>query len=160
MPKIKEEIRLADDLILLCSHSVSEEEAQKGVRALCREFGGLMVYVPAKADGGASAEKIRGALADVVGDRAALLMLEKIMTVYGGMQVYIPFERSAFKKVIALEIYARCGKDGLSINDLAKEYRISFSHCYRLYYAGQRERREQSLPYLPFLEFAQNENAP
>jgi hypothetical protein len=53
MPKIKEEIRLADDLILLCSHSVSEEEAQKGGRALCREFGGggLMVYVPAQATG-------------------------------------------------------------------------------------------------------------
>jgi hypothetical protein len=158
MPKIKEEIRLADDLILLCSHSVSAEEA--GVRALCREFGGLMVYIPPKAGGGASAEKIRGVLADAVGDPAALLMLEKITAAYGGMQVYIPFERSAFKKVIALEIYARLGKEGLTINDLAKEYHISFNHCYRLYYAGQRERREQSLPYLPFLEFAQNENAP
>jgi Mor family transcriptional regulator len=149
------ELSFSEDLVVLCSQEVTAEEAQKGIRALCRAAGGLMMYVPAKTEAGKSAERIRGVLADAVGDRAAALMLEKIMGAYGGMQVYIPFERSAFKKVIALEIYARCGKNGVTMNDLAKEYGISFAHAYRLYYAGKRERLEKSLPYLPFLELKQ-----
>jgi hypothetical protein len=34
------------------------------------------------------------------------------MVFYGGCQIYVPFERNEFRKVIALEIFTRYGKDG------------------------------------------------
>jgi hypothetical protein len=152
--KKSEEIKFVEDLILLCSEVVTETDAQRGIRTLCRAFGGTLVYVPSKKETGKSAERIRGALADAVNDRAANSILEKIMIVYGGMQIYIPIERSAFKKIMGLEIYERY-ENGISINDLAKDYNISFTHAYRLYHQGKREKYKRSLPYLPFLEFLQ-----
>jgi Mor family transcriptional regulator len=147
---------LADDMIILCSTAVGSEDAQKGVRALCRYFGGQMIYVPLRDDAGESAEKIRGVLADAAGDKAARRMLDKLMMRFGGMQVYIPLERCAFKKIIALEIYERYNGKGMSINDLAREYNISFNYAYTLWHKGRRERLDKTLPYLPFSEFFYN----
>jgi len=151
---------LAEDLILSCAYGdVSSETAQKAVRAICRYFGGQMVYIPAKKETGTSAEKLRGVLADAVGDSAAEKILEKIMILYGCMQVYIPKEQTAFRKTIALEIYERLGKNGITMNDLARDYHISFSCGYELWKAGQREKLRPSMPYLPFPEMTENNNS-
>ncbi|MDR0494145.1 MAG: hypothetical protein LBG95_00745 [Treponema sp.] len=144
---------LADDMIILCSTAVGTETAQKGIRALCRYFGGQMIYVPLRDDAGDSAEKIRGVLADAVGDRPARQMLDKLMIRFGGLQIYIPLERYAFRKIIALEIYERNYNKGIPINDLAGDYNISFTFAYTLWREGQREKHHKTLPYLPFLEF-------
>jgi Mor family transcriptional regulator len=151
----KNDISLADDLIMVCSRAVDSQTAQKGIRALCRYFGGQMICVPKRKKDGKSAEKIRGVLADAVGDEAARAMLDKLMISSGRLQIYIPFERHAFKTTIALEIFERYGKDGVSMNDLAREYGISFTHAYRLWQKGQHEKYHRSTPYLPFLEFSQ-----
>jgi Mor family transcriptional regulator len=97
-------------------------------------------------------------LADAVGDSAAEKILGKIMSLYGNMQLYIPFERTAFRKIIALEIYERYGKDGNNMNDLARYYGISFTLAYNLWKLGQREKMKPTMPYLPFLEMAGNNN--
>jgi len=149
--------RLVEDLILSCTGGeVSSEAAQKAVRAVCRHYGGLMIYIPAKKEGGASAKNLRGVIADAVGDRLAEIILGKIMALYGNISIYIPQERSAFKKTIALEIYERHGKE--SMNDLAREYGISFTNGYSLRRIGQKEKLKSSMPFLPFLEMAEKNN--
>jgi Mor family transcriptional regulator len=144
---------LAEDMILLCSTAVGPETAQKGIRALCRYFGGQMIYVPLKADNGMSAEKIRGVLADAVGDRPAQEMLDKIMFRWGSFQIYVPLERFAFRKIIALEIYERNYAHQVSMNDLAREYGISFRFVYKLWKEGQCEKFHKTLPFQPLLDF-------
>jgi Mor family transcriptional regulator len=146
---------LADDMIILCSTAVGAETAQKGIRALCRYCGGRMIYIPLRDDAGDSAEKIRGVLADAVGDRPARQILDKLMIRFGGLQIYIPLERCAFRKIIALEIYERNYNKGIPINDLAEDYNISFTFAYTLWREGRHEKQHKTLPYLPFLEFLQ-----
>ena len=147
---------LAEDLILACTVAgVSSQTAQKAIRALCRYYGGQMIYIPAKKETGISAKKLRGILADAVGDGDAEKILNRIMSLYGTMQVYIPMERTAFRKTIALEIYNRYGNDGCTMNDLAREYNISAMSAYRLWKQGQHEKLRPTMPYLPFLEMAQ-----
>jgi len=150
---------LVEDLILSCtSGGVSSETAQKAVRAICRYYGGQMVYIPVKKANGSSAESLRGVIADAVGDRYAEKILDKIMILYGRTLLYIPQEDKAFLKTIALEIYERLGKDGITMNDLAREYRISTAYGYRLWKKGKSEKLRPSTPYLPFLEAAENIN--
>jgi Mor family transcriptional regulator len=143
----------AQDLILLCSRVVGEEHAQKGIRALCRYYGGQLIYIPVRDRAGVSAQKIKRILEDATTDTAAQAMLEKLMFCYGGLQLYIPFEHSSFRKVIALEIYELCGTEGRTMQDVAREYGISGSHAYALWKEGHRERCKRTLPYQPYLEF-------
>ncbi|MDR3173578.1 MAG: hypothetical protein LBU19_04945 [Treponema sp.] len=150
---------LVEDLILSCAgKGIALETAQKAVRALCRYYGGQMTYIPARKDNGASAEKLRSVITDAVGDQAAEKILARIMTLYGGMQIYFPLERCAYKKIIALEIFERSGKEGVSMNDLAREYNICSAHAYHLWKAGRYEKIKPSMPYLPFLELAEHNN--
>jgi Mor family transcriptional regulator len=150
-----EEFSLAEDMIMaLPEEGISSEAAQKAVRALCRYFGGQMVYIPGRKERGKSAASLRDVIAGAVGENRARLITEKIMRLYGGLQLYIPLERCAFRKTIALEIYERMGKDGVTMNNLAREYNISFTFAYRLWREGQREKAAPSMPFLPFLEMA------
>jgi Mor family transcriptional regulator len=146
---------IAVDMILLGEDTAGTEAAQRGVRALCRYFGGQLIYVPRQDTGGECAKKILGVLTDAVGEEPASAILDKIMFRYGGTQVYIPFERNAFRKTIALEIYERHYTHGVPVPDLAREYGISFTLAYTLWREGQREKFERTLPYLPFSEFLQ-----
>jgi len=151
---------LVEDLILSCaSGGVSSETAQKAVRAICRYFGGQMIYIPGRKAGGASAKSLCGVIADAVGDGYAEKILDKIMILYGRMQVYIPQEKKAFRKTIALEIYERHGREGIGMNDLAREYHISFTLAYELWRQGRREKLKPSMPYLPFLEVGESINS-
>jgi Mor family transcriptional regulator len=150
---------LVEDLILSCAgDGVSSETAQKAIRALCHYYGGQMLYIPAKKENGKPAENLRRLLIDAVGEADAEKITRKIMRLYGNMQLYIPLERCAYKKIIALEIYEKCGKNNVSINDLAREYNISFDHAYKLWKKGLREKLKPSMPYLPFLELAGSNN--
>jgi len=156
MPKSRDG-DLAQDLILTCTGGgVSSETAQKAVRAICRYFGGQMVYIPAKKENGSSAGNLRGVITDAVGDLDAEKILGRIMALYGSLQLYIPMERAAFRKTIALEIYERY--DGTGMNDLAREYGISTNTAYKLWREGQGEKIKPSMPYQPLLELDENIN--
>ncbi|MDR2021231.1 MAG: hypothetical protein LBQ14_10765 [Treponema sp.] len=150
---------LVEDLILSCTgKGVTSEDAQKAVRALCRYYGGQMVYIPARKGNGKAAENLRRVIADAADDYAAEEIVSRIMRLYGNTQIYIPPERCAYQKIFALEIYGRTGKNGVTINDLAREYNISANHVYKLWKLGQREKLKSSMPYLPFLELVENNN--
>jgi hypothetical protein len=129
---------LARDMIFLCSNTVSLETTQKGIRAFFRHFGGQMIYIPIKKDTGESAKKIRKVLADAVGEKPAREILKKLMFRFGGLQIYIPLERHAFRKTIALEIYERNFTKNESLNDIAREYNVSFAFAYTLWREGQK----------------------
>jgi Mor family transcriptional regulator len=144
-------------MILVCSQAVGAESAQQGIRALCRYFGGQMIYIPVRDKGGVSAQKIHGILAEATTDTVASIMLEKLMFCYGGLQCYIPLERCAFHKTIALEMYRRYDQRALPMNDLARQYNISAHHAYALWKIGRHEKLNPSMPYLPFLELAENQ---
>jgi Mor family transcriptional regulator len=151
MPKTNDNV-LVDDLIRICTQGgVTAETARCAIRALCRYYGGQMIYIPAEKENGASAEKLRSVLADAVGDPDAESILGRIMRLYGNMQIYMPLERTAFRAAIAVEIYARSGNDGCTMGDLAREYNISVMHAYRLWHAGRREKLQAAAPFLPFL---------
>jgi Mor family transcriptional regulator len=150
---------IVEDLILSCAgDGVTSEDSQKAVRALCRHYGGQMVYVPLKKENGASAENLRRVIADTAGDYVAEKVVSRIMKLYGGSQIYIPLERCAFKKIIALEIYARNTNEGWGMKDLAREYNISVNTAYVLWKSGRREKLKPTMPYLPFLELAEYTN--
>jgi Mor family transcriptional regulator len=129
---------LARDMILLCSDAVGQKAAHQGVRALFRHFGGQILYIPLRSNTGKSARKIHGILAATVGDNPARKILDRLMFRFGGMQIYIALERYAFRKNIAMEIYERNYKQGVPVNDLAREYGISFSFAYTLWREGQK----------------------
>jgi len=148
---------LADDLILSCTGGkVTPHIAQKAIRALFRYYGGLMVYIPARKEDGKSAEKLRGVIADAVGDEAAWEIMAKIMRLYGGTQIYFQLEKKAFQKSIALEIFERHNKDGVIMEELAREHGITLAFAYRLWKVGQREKLKPSMPYLPFIELSES----
>jgi Mor family transcriptional regulator len=93
---------------------------------------------------------------EAVNEKDSAAVVARIMGLYGNMQLYIPMERYAFKKTIALEIYSRFGP-GISMNDLAREYGVSADHAYSLWKQGRAEKLKPSMPFLPFLELSGKE---
>ncbi|MDR2942959.1 MAG: hypothetical protein LBV17_10250, partial [Treponema sp.] len=71
------------DMIASLVCLMEQESARRGLRALCRYFGGQLLYIPQNKVDGESAEKIRGVLADEVGDADAEKIIEKLMAFYG-----------------------------------------------------------------------------
>lgn len=135
------------DMINSLSCLIEPESARRGIRALCRFFGGQLLYIPQNKVDGESAEKIRGVLADEVGDKDGEKILEKLMAFYGGVQLYVPLERTGFKKDIANEIYEKYYGTNESMSELCRNYNLSFAQVYRYVHnvieTKKREREHQ-----------------
>ena len=140
--RIKYEGRtIADDMVDGCTGIADKGTAVKAIRAVCRYFGGTNIYIPVRTVNRISADALLGVLADAVGDREAELILEKITRLFGGGCVYIPFEKRAFKREIALEIYESCyGKE--KFREFIHKYSISFSQVYSLWKMGRKYKLE------------------
>ena len=135
---MKEDRNLAAEFIEACAEAVgSRKEAVAAVRALCKWFGGQPLYIPLIRANGVAAEAIRGVLADAVGDLAAERMLQKIMTLFGGVRLYIPMEARAFRDAIAREIYEKYDGSQESLRKLCREYNMSFVQVYRMFSEGR-----------------------
>jgi len=159
MARGRNESTIVEDMILSCAAGgVTSETAQKAVRALCRRHGGLMVYIPSRKEDGESAERLREIVEDATDGDAAARIVARMMRLYGGTQQYLPLERTAFRKVIAMEIFARVGERGVTMNDMAREYGVSFTQAYRLWREGRAEKLRPTMPYLPFLELSESNN--
>ena len=118
-------------LRVLAGRGVERERALRALRALSSWFGGQLVYIPQqKRTQSRIGQEIYGVLADAVGDADA----ERF---YGGVQWYIPVEKTAFRKQIAQEIAQRYNGSVDSMRDLCREYGMSFNQMYRLYHEGQ-----------------------
>jgi Mor family transcriptional regulator len=125
------------DLIAACERSLDRDTAQKGVRNLCRFFGGGMYYIPINKTTNRMITEMRETLLRTVGERGAKIIMEKMVALYGGLQIYIPLERSAFEDVIAEEIYRRNMEENESLYFMFRDYNICFNRVYRLWKKGQ-----------------------
>ena len=130
------------DMVEACTPLVEKPIAISALRAVCRYFGGQLIYIPANKTTGDTTKELWGVLADSVGDGAAEKILEKIMTLFGGLQIYIPMERGAFRDIIAREIYERYDGSQEKIRDLCREYNMSFSQVYRLWAEGRNNKKQ------------------
>ena len=125
------------DMVEGCAGLVEHPIAIKALRAVCRYFGGQLIYIPMTKTTGDTTGELHGVLVDAVGDAAGEKILDKIMTLFGGVQIYIPMERGAFRDVIAREIYERYDGNKARIRDLCREYGMSFVQVYRLWAEGR-----------------------
>lgn len=125
------------DMIEGCGKIADRNAVVKAIREVCRYFGGQYIYIPLHKTTGKTVEELHGVLRDAAGDPDAGLILKKLMALYGGYQVYIPMEKSAFRDAIAREIYECYKGDHDSIGDICRRYNISFNTLYKLYYRGR-----------------------
>jgi len=126
------------DIIDACCNTLHRNTAVKGIRNLCRYFGGDMYYIPVKKKTGRVIEEMYKLLCETIGAKNANIILNKTMSLYGGLQIYIPFERTVFEAEIAEEIYRRYTDENVSISEMFREYGISFTKAYQLWKIGRR----------------------
>jgi Mor family transcriptional regulator len=126
------------DIVNACHGYLDKNTAVKGVRNLCRYFGGGMYYIPIKRKDGRCITEIRDTLSEAIGERGANIIIDKMMVMLGGLNIYIPLEISAFKDVIAEEIYRRNAYENTSMREIFKDYGISFNMAYILWKKGRR----------------------
>ena len=135
------------DMVEGCTGLVEKTIAIKALRAVCRYFGGQLIYIPITKTTGDTTGELRGVLVDTVGEAAGEKILEKIMALFGGVQVYIPMERGAFRDIIAREIYERYDGNKEKIRDLCREYSMSFTQVYRLWAEGRDNKKQLVLDF-------------
>ena len=135
------------DMIEGCNGFVPRSSAIRALRAVCRYFGGQLIYIPVNKTAGGTTEELRGVLTDEAGDRDGGKILERIMSLFGGCQIYIPMERGAFRDIIAREIYELYDGDKKKIRDLCREYGMSFTQVYRLWGKGRDNKIQLSLDF-------------
>jgi Mor family transcriptional regulator len=128
------------DMIDGCAGAAGRTEAVRGIRALCKYFGGQYIYIPVHKANGKTTEELRNVLRDAAGEQAGALILEKLMALFEGVSVYIPQEKKAFHRLIAQEIYDRYDGIGNTIGDFCREYGMSFNTVYKLYHEGRDEK--------------------
>ncbi len=127
-------------MIVLCSYKTGEEEiAISGIRSICAYYGGQQIYLPRhKLENSEIAISLQGILSDAVGEHFGNIILDELMLKFGGVQVYIPMERRAFRREIAREVKERYDGTTETMRELCREYGFSFTQMYRLWHqAGQ-----------------------
>lgn len=135
------------DMIEGCAGFVEQSVIIRAFRAVCRYFGGQLLYVPATKHTGDTTIELRGVIVDEVGEADGDKILDRIMALFGGYQVYIPMERGAFRDIIAREIYERYDGDKQKIRDLCREYGMSFTQVYRLWAEGRDNKKQMVLDF-------------
>jgi Mor family transcriptional regulator len=135
------------DIIDGCSGYEDRSAAIRAMRAVCRYFGGQLVYIPANKTSGDTTRELRGVIVDEVGDADAERILKRIMALFGGFQLYIPMERGAFRDIIAREIFEKYDNDKTKIGDLCREYGIAFNTVYRRWIEGRDKKKQMALDF-------------
>ena len=125
------------DIVEGCSGLILKSTVIKALRAVCRYFGGQLIYIPVTKNMGGTIDEFRGVIVDAVGDEVGEKILNKITTLFGGAQIYIPMEKGAFRKIIALEIFEHYDGSKKKVRDLCREYGMSFTQVYRLWIEGR-----------------------
>jgi len=62
----------------------------------------------------------------------------------------MPLERCAFKRDIAAGIFGKYDGEENKIGDLCREYNVSFTQVYKLWYEGRKVKLEKETPVLDF----------
>ena len=140
---MKNENTIAQDFFNAAFEATGDKEKSTlGIRAICKYFGGQLIYIPLFKAAGKTADDLRGVLADAIGDHAAEIVLKKIMILFGGVQVYVPMESRAFRKEISMEIYNQYDGTQESMRELCRNYSMSFVQLYRLWALGRENAKQ------------------
>lgn len=141
-----ESLNIIKEMVTHCSNMISDKEvAVKGIRAICKLYGGQQIYLPCRDKESKNSKELLGIFSDAVGDYYGEIMLDTIMFHFGGVQVYIPKEARAFRGEIAKEIFATYDGTTASMRELCREYNISFVQVYRLWHMAHDEKKQLSL---------------
>ncbi len=139
---------LAAEMAGVIGRVVDPETAVKLVRAVLRVFGGQLVRLPKDPDhdrGGASA-RVYSILEEEIGG-TAWEVLKQLCQTYGGMQLYLPLSRRAFRDEDADAIYRRYDGKTETMQQLCQEYDRSYVEIYRLYHHGRERSKKAVLQY-------------
>lgn len=120
---------IVSDLLSCLDGVVSKQDAIKAVRILLKELGGQLVFFNQRSR---TAKCLLKLLPQIPNN-----ILQKWMDTFRGNQIYLPFERNAFRKTIAQEIYKRYDGSTDCLFNLVHEYGISYTQVYRLYKEGR-----------------------
>jgi Mor family transcriptional regulator len=126
------------DLVDACERAIGRDTAVKGVRNICRYFGGGQYYLPKEKKDGVTMTTMHKTLCQSVGEQGANVIIDKIMTLFGGGQFYIPLEIGAFEDVIAEEIYRRAQYENTPLRAMFRDYNVCFPKIYRLWKKGRK----------------------
>lgn len=138
-----ENLNLIQEMITQCSNIISDKETVKGIRAICKWYGGQQIYIPScKKEKSKSTKELKVILINSIGDLNSEIMVNTIIRFFGGVQIYIPKEARAFKKEIASEVYSTYDGTTKSMRYLCREYNISFAQVYRLWHEGRDEKQQ------------------
>jgi len=132
------------DVLDSCNGYVEQSVVIRALRAVCRYFGGQLIYIPKTKTTGDTTRELQGVIEDEVGYADGEKILEKIMSMLGGYQVYIPMEKGAFREIIAQEIYEA---DTAKRGDLCRKYGISFNQVYKLWHKGHNNKKQMLLDF-------------
>jgi len=139
MKRAKNDIQnIALDIVDACCDAIDRNTAVKGVRNICRYFGGGMLYIPVHKKDGRSITEMYETLREAIGDRAANVIRDKVMALFGGFNLYIPLERTAFEEVIAEEIYRRNMDENVPMREMFRDYGICYTKAYLLWRKGRK----------------------
>lgn len=138
-----ESLNLVKEMITHCNVMVSDKEVViKGIRAICKWYGGQQFYLPCRDKESKNSKELRGVLSDAVGCHNGEIMLSTIMSFFGGVQVYIPKEARAFRNEIAKEILEAYDGKAETMRDLCRTYDLSFVQVYRLWHMAQDNKKQ------------------
>lgn len=120
--------------------------AAKALRGLCRWYGGQMVYLPkTRWRESKRGEEIFGVMADATDDASSEKIMDCITPLFGGFQIYVPFETGIFSREVAREIHERYDGTEETKNDLCREFHISFAKFYKLWHDADDDKRQLNL---------------
>lgn len=126
------------DIVDACSIEIDRSIAIKGMRTICRNYGGGMYYFPANKKNGRFISEVRETLKEAVGETSAEIIIDKMMALLGYSPVYIPFEKGAFRDIVAEEIYIRNVREGVPVSQLFRDYGLTTVCAYKLWKEGQK----------------------
>ena len=137
----KESQTIVEDMIESCAKVVDRDAAIKGIKAICKWFGGQLLYISSSKTTGDNTDELRGILAGEVGNDLADKILHKLIKLYGGDQIYIPMYRKAFKNIIAREIFEQYDGNQKTMREICRKYEISYGYMYSLYHLGKKQEK-------------------
>lgn len=122
-------VEAARDLYVMALRAVGQARAKELVRRICRDMGGVEVYLPLELNQSTECKLLRELFADLLGADWEVA-LERFLAL-AGCKMYIPKEISVFRREIALEVLALLEGGGRKI-DIVRQYKISVSTMYNL----------------------------
>ncbi|WGK68379.1 hypothetical protein P0082_07775 [Candidatus Haliotispira prima] len=127
------------NMVCFCHINISDKQARRIVRMICRHLGGVDVYIPKKIAATETCDVMVRAFESVL-DGQGVTALENVLSRFGGATMYIPQEWGSFRSELSMDIL-RAKESGDTTNiQLAKKYKVTARTINELYNHGLKMR--------------------